>query len=100
MIITHTLIEADKACHVFISGTHYNRCKRLHPIISLASQLIYFKFFLKEENLELSTNLVKELKEIKQSKIDSSKNILADVDIFSYHRSSLNVSKSILREPA
>lgn len=53
-------------------------------IPSVTINLLYFKFFLKEENLELSPDLVKELQEIKQSKIYSSKNILADVDFFSY----------------
>lgn len=40
----------------FILGKHYNRCKRLHPIVSLAIQILHFQSFLKKKQKRKKKN--------------------------------------------
>ena len=35
----------------FLLGKHYNRCKRLHPLLALALQILHFKKFTREANM-------------------------------------------------
>lgn len=36
----------------FISGKHFNRCKRLHPIVALSLEILHFKSLLEREKFE------------------------------------------------
>lgn len=34
----------------FLEGKHFNRCKRIHPLIALGFEMLYFKSFLEIKN--------------------------------------------------
>lgn len=38
---------ADGSVRGFLSGTHFNRCKKLHPVIALSLKMLHFEFFWK-----------------------------------------------------
>ena len=47
-ILTDTGVLAPGSLNGFISGKHYNRCKRLHTLLGLAVQSLHFQQFLDE----------------------------------------------------
>lgn len=49
-IMTDCEVLASGSVNGFIQGKHFNRCKRLHPMISLAIQILHFKSFLNTKN--------------------------------------------------
>ena len=36
----------------FITGKHYNRCKRIHPLLTVAMEILHFKLFLSVSQIE------------------------------------------------
>ena len=46
-MLTDTDVLAPGSLNRFLSGRHFNRCKRLHPIFALAFEILHFKAFLK-----------------------------------------------------
>ena len=53
-VLTETGIIAQGSLLGFLQGKHYNRCKRIHPIFSVALESLHFKSFLKTIDKELS----------------------------------------------
>lgn len=51
----------------FITGKHFSRCKRLHPIVSLALQILHLNSFLERENKTISDDIMVELKDIQET---------------------------------
>ncbi|OXU16633.1 hypothetical protein TSAR_013301 [Trichomalopsis sarcophagae] len=55
--LTQIMIQSDLlasgSLNGFISGKHFNRCKRLHGIVSLALQILHFKEFLKTREITI-----------------------------------------------
>lgn len=45
-IMVKSQMLANGSVNSFIAGKHFNRCKRLHPIISLALQILHFTNYL------------------------------------------------------
>lgn len=43
--------------NAFISGTHFNRCKRLHPILSLAMQTLHFNNYVAVNNVTITEEM-------------------------------------------
>lgn len=41
---------AEGSLNGLLNGTHFNRCKTLHPVIALTFRVLHFKEFLKEYN--------------------------------------------------
>ena len=50
-IIVDSNMLATGLVNGFLTGKHFNRCKRLHPLVSLAIQILHFENFLKTENI-------------------------------------------------
>ncbi|CAF4875177.1 unnamed protein product [Pieris macdunnoughi] len=54
--LSHMMIEseiiASGSVNGIIEGKHFNRCKRLHPLIALGLQILHFDIFLKSKNAE------------------------------------------------
>lgn len=46
-IMSNADMLAPGSVNGFVTGKHYNRCKRLHPIMSLAVEIMHFRSFLK-----------------------------------------------------
>jgi hypothetical protein len=47
-ILTETDVLAPGSLNGFLLGKHYNRCKRLHPLLATAVQSLHFSAFLRE----------------------------------------------------
>lgn len=62
-IMVNTGLMAAGSIKGIIGGTHYNRCKRVHPIAALAFKIIHFKRFLKsyDEKSHLGKLCVEEI---------------------------------------
>ena len=52
-IMLNEELLANGSVNGFISGKHFNRCKRLHPMIALALKMLHFESFLQHENINL-----------------------------------------------
>lgn len=52
-IMINSDLLASGFINAFLEGKYFNRCKRLHPIVSLAIEMLHFERFLNEENMEL-----------------------------------------------
>lgn len=51
-------IIADGSINGFLAGKHFNRCKRLHPLVALALRMILFRRFLHKNGIELSEQTI------------------------------------------
>lgn len=47
-ILTNSEVLAPGSLNGFLTGKHFNRCKRLHPILALALEILHFTSFLGE----------------------------------------------------
>ncbi|GFU66759.1 uncharacterized protein TNCV_901421 [Trichonephila clavipes] len=60
--LSHMMIEsniiASDSVDGLVEGKHFNRCKRLHPLMALGLQMSHFVHFLKMDNIEY--NFLKE----------------------------------------
>ena len=45
-VLTDTKVLAGGSMKGFITGTHYNRCKRLHQLLAAAFETLHFESFL------------------------------------------------------
>lgn len=48
----------------FIDGKHFNRCKRLHPLMAVGLQILHFRSFLERENIEITDEILLELERL------------------------------------
>lgn len=62
-------IIASGSVDSFISGKHFNRCKRLHPLMALGLEILHFQFFLRNEKIIIPENLESELTAFKNQKL-------------------------------
>lgn len=51
----------------FVTGTHFNRCRRLYRIVSFDLQISHFESFLEAKNIEISDDINERVKEIFQT---------------------------------
>lgn len=56
-IMVDSELMASGSINGFITGKHFNRCKRLHPILSLAFSTLHFRQFLKVNGIEISSEI-------------------------------------------
>lgn len=47
-ILSNTDVLAQGSCNGFLTGKHYNRCKRIHSLLAVAVKIIHFRQYLKE----------------------------------------------------
>ena len=66
----------------FITGKHYNRCKNLHTLLSLALQILHWRQFLNTIEMDVSecTGIHRALKEIPSSRLAVNE-VLRNVEI-------------------
>lgn len=48
----------------FLQGKHFNRCKRLHPLMALGLEMLYFELFLEKTGLTITDILDDEIPSI------------------------------------
>lgn len=72
--LTHMMVEskllAPGSVNGFITGKHFNRCRKLHPIASLAIQILHFQSFLNLNEIQISEDLMTTITTLKNKKID------------------------------
>ena len=49
-MLIETDVLATGSLNGFLSGKHFNRCKRLHPILGLALEILHFQVFIDEKD--------------------------------------------------
>ncbi|KAE9521357.1 hypothetical protein AGLY_018237 [Aphis glycines] len=63
--ITYIMVEsellASGSVNGFITGKHFNRCKRLYPVIALGLQILHFELFLEKECIDVPEDILLEL---------------------------------------
>lgn len=45
----------------FLEGKHFNRCKKLHPLMAMGLEMLHFKSFLDMKNIALTDDMVQEV---------------------------------------
>ena len=65
-ILLETGVLASGSLNGFLAGKHYNRCKRLHPILANAMQILHFRKFL-EENGPLPNDFMNDLNQMNEN---------------------------------
>ena len=75
-MLTESEVLATGSLNGFLTGKHFNRCKRLHPILALALEMLHFSSFLnsyphREETEALISNIQLTMGEELQSALDS-----------------------------
>lgn len=61
-VMADSELLASGSINSFLAGKHFNRCKRLHPMMSLSLQILHFQKFLEETNEELPEDIIMFLK--------------------------------------
>lgn len=58
--LTNVMVNAEiigtGSVNGFVAGTHFNRCKRLHTIVTLGLQILLFERFLENKRKEVNSN--------------------------------------------
>ncbi|XP_044760189.1 uncharacterized protein LOC123317646 isoform X2 [Coccinella septempunctata] len=67
-ILTESGTLAQGSLKGFITGTHYNRCKRIHPIFAASLHILHFRAYLSMNDICID-KLTKELKMIQTQKL-------------------------------
>ena len=62
---------ANRTLNGFLIRKHFNRCKRLHPLIALGLEILHFKSFLEMKNTAVTDNMILEVKRLQKCKISS-----------------------------
>lgn len=52
---------ASGSVETFLTGKHFNRCKRLHPLMSLGLQIMNFQFYLEKQGITIGDEMRTEL---------------------------------------
>lgn len=60
-IITNVGMLGNGSVVGFLTGKHYNRCKRIHPIVAAAVEILHFKFYLNERNVSVDEDILDDL---------------------------------------
>lgn len=77
-IMVNAGLLASGSVSSFLTGKHFNRCKRLHPLIELTIEILHFEFFLENEDLTLSAECFEFLKKIQKfESAEDSENLIS-----------------------
>lgn len=57
---------ASGSVNAFITGKHFNRCKRLHPMVALGLRILHFEQFLEVNKLQISSEAQDYLQSFKE----------------------------------
>lgn len=70
-IMVDSEILASGSVSGFIEGKHFNRCKRLHPMMALGLQILHFRSFLKSKNIPIAEDTEEELERLQSCQASS-----------------------------
>lgn len=73
--LTNVMVEsgllANGSVNGFLDGKHFNRCKRLHPLVALGLEILHFRSFLQKNNTSLTDEIIQEVQRQQNCKISS-----------------------------
>lgn len=72
-IMVQSNLLASGSVNGFLEGKHFNRCKRLHPLMGLGLQVLHFKSFLAFKNTTVTDQMLEEITRLQTSPISSFK---------------------------
>lgn len=64
-IMVESELLASGSVASFLDGKHFNRSKRLHPMMALGLQILHFRSFLEQEKIEITDDIFQELQRLK-----------------------------------
>ncbi|CAF4952709.1 unnamed protein product [Pieris macdunnoughi] len=67
-VMLNSEILASGSINSFITGKHFNRCKRLHTLLSLALQTLHFEKFANDRSIEITDEMKKYLSDFMTEK--------------------------------
>ncbi|GBP62836.1 hypothetical protein EVAR_44691_1 [Eumeta japonica] len=70
-VMVQSSLLASGSVTGFLDGKHFNRCKRLHPLVSVGLEILHFKSFLDMNNVEISDAVIEELVRLQNTPISS-----------------------------
>lgn len=72
-IMVQSNLLASGSVNGFLEGKHFNRYKRLHPLMGLGLQILHFKSFLELKNTTITDQILEEITRLQTSPISSFK---------------------------
>ena len=69
-IMVDTEMLASSSVNGFITGKHFNRCKRLHPMISLVIQILSFERFVEMNDVQITPAITQYLTAVSYTHLD------------------------------
>lgn len=72
-IMVQSNLLAAGSVNGFLEGKHFNRCKRLHPLMGLGLQVLHFKSFLEFKNIAVTDDMLQEITRLQTAPISSFK---------------------------
>ncbi|GFW31674.1 hypothetical protein TNCV_4683461 [Trichonephila clavipes] len=70
-VMVESSLLANGSVNGFLDGKHFNRCKRLHPLVALGLEVLNFKSFLQHDNTTLTDDMIEEVKRLQNCEISS-----------------------------
>ena len=70
-IMVESEMLASGSVSSFIEGKHFNRCKRLHPMMALGLQIMHFRSFLTHKNIQISEDIIEEIERLQSCQTHS-----------------------------
>lgn len=55
----------------FLEGKHFNRSKRLHPLISLGLEILHFRLFFDMNNIQVTDTVIEEMTRLQNTSLSS-----------------------------
>lgn len=71
-IMIESELLASGSMNGFIAGKHFNRCKRLHPLMALGLKILHFRSFLEQEKIKITEEILSDLMEFQIKKESTS----------------------------
>lgn len=65
------ILLANGSVKGFLDGKHFNRCKRLHPLVALELKVVNFESFLEHDNTILTDDMIQEASRLQKCGISS-----------------------------
>lgn len=70
-VMVESSLLANGSVNGFLDGKHFNRCKRLHPLVTLGLEILHFKWFLQHDNITLTDDMIEEVKRLQKCEVSS-----------------------------
>lgn len=70
-VMVQSNLLASGSVNGFLEGKHFNRCKRLHPLMAVGLEILHFKSFLEMDNTVVTDQIVDEITRLRASSIST-----------------------------